>query len=302
MAEAAPSPIGAHIARVSGQDTEAVGEHLVDGHGEPVLGQRVGRAVRVVLGRARGDLGLRRAVAGHVDGRLDRVGVHEHRAAGSPFERAAREGGELLVLGDEAGLVEVVDARAVGVEHLLPHGGILVGSGAVGLLDAHRQRHLGIAAADVLHRAVERHRRRRARALDVDDRHPLGEQAFVDELDRADLAADAALTPGVHEAVAEPRGGDVVAVPEPGVGEHAQVGLAGEVLERAVGSPGERASSGCRGSRRRGRLLLALSRSAARRRGGRRGGGPRRPATAPAGGNRGRSGAGSGAGCTPGGT
>ena len=72
-------------------------------------------------------------------------------------------------------------------------------------LDPEGGGHLDVARPDVLHRPVQRHGRGRARALDVDHWDEGGERTLVDQLDQAGLAADAALPPGVHQAVAEPR-------------------------------------------------------------------------------------------------
>ena len=101
------------------------------------------------------------------------------------------------------------------------------------------------ARQHVLPRAVQRHAARGAAGLDVDHRHALGEQPLAHQRREADLAADVALAPAAHAAVAEPgvaRCGSPSA--RPASAQRGQVGLARQVLEARVGPLAEAGAAG----------------------------------------------------------
>jgi hypothetical protein len=74
-----------------------------------------------------------------------------------------------------------------------------------------------------------------ATALHIDHGHTFREQALAHQRREADLPADVALAEAAHAAVAEPGLFDPAAIGQAGVGQHFQVGLAGQVLETAFG-------------------------------------------------------------------
>ncbi len=116
------------------------------------------------------------------------------------------------------------------------------GRGALGLVaadqlfDAYRQADLGLAGQHVLASAVEGEGGGGAAAFDIDHRHPLGEQPFFDQRREGHLAADAALPPLAHAAVAEPGLFDQprAVAAEAAIEQQIGIGPAGQVGEGLV--------------------------------------------------------------------
>ena len=198
-------------------------------HLEAILRLLVQRAVIVVLGGADGDLGLRRAVLPHVPLGLHGIGVHEDRAVVARLELRADHRGHTVHLLDQpvvlAGDVALIEQPRRALRRLR----------AEQLLDAEAERQFMRAGQHVLPRAHEGGRGGGAGILDVEHRHPLGEQPLLDQRLEQRLPADRVLAPEAHAAIAQPAGLDVGALVHPGVLQGAEIGLAGEVAETQAG-------------------------------------------------------------------
>jgi hypothetical protein len=210
-----------------------VGEHLRGRHREAVLGLGIEGAVAMVLGGTGGEVLAGRAVFPHVIGRLNGIGVHRQGAVGTGRERHPRPRRRLTVFREQ---LVAIEGRGAAVE--MPEDAAS-GRGIVQLLDADRQRDFRLAGQDVLPGAVQRHRRRGAAALDIDHRHPLGEQPFAHQRDETDLTAHHGLAPVIHHAVAEPGELDIAPVGHAGIGEYSEIGVAAQIAHRLVGKAPE---------------------------------------------------------------
>ena len=187
-------------------------QHGLRGHLEAVLRLLVQRPVVVVLGRAGGDLLLRRAVLPHVPLGLHGVGVHEDGAVGPGLELRADQAAHLVHLLDQplvlAGDVALVEQPRRALGRL----------GAEELLDAEAEGDLVRAGQHVLPGAHEGGRGRGAGILHVEHGDTLGKQPLLDQGLEQRLGADRVLAPEAHAAVAHPARLDVGAGLHPGIG------------------------------------------------------------------------------------
>src|SRR6185437_2642453 len=203
--------------------------HRLWRHLEAVLRLVVQGAVIVVLGGADGDLLLGRTVLPHVPLRLHGVGVHEDRAVIARLELRADHLADPVHLLDQpvvlAGDVALVEEVRGALRHL----------GREQLLDADAERQLVRAGQDVLPRAHEGGRGGGTGVLDVEHRHPLGEQPLLDQRLEQRLTADRVLPPEGHAAIAQPARFDVGAGLHAGILQGPEIGLAREVAEAQAG-------------------------------------------------------------------
>ena len=153
------------------------GEHLVDGERLAELRVRVVHRVLVVLGAHRRDLPLRRAVGLHVP--AAERGVDGHELAVRPVGLGAGRRRDAFAHLHQRRVV-LLGARDVPAALEDGEGLRLVGD--VHLLGADRERHVGGAGLEALHRQVERRTARGAGVLDVVDRDALDADLAEDDL------------------------------------------------------------------------------------------------------------------------
>ena len=199
-------------------------EHLVDRERLAELRKRVVHRVLVILGAHGGDLPLRRAVVPHVPAAHGGVDGHELAVRAVGFRAWRRH--DALAHPDQR-LVVLLGARHVPAALENREGLDLVRD--VHLFAADRQRDIGSARLQALHREIEARTARGAGVLDVVDRNSLDADLAEDDLARdRDLALQRAVR---HARVV----GDAdVARLASGVLQRALERLAREVVDRAL--------------------------------------------------------------------